>query len=1626
MIKARKLQHRRLQTHYKAVFSNREYIISVFLVIILLGLRTIWIRFSHSPEEDYSAIFAISFVLALSIWGYLNRSPRIQNWIARIVIFVLKLVSPLRAILRGTFRRIRHDRYLSRLSPLHEPAHGFNRFTWLFTRSLKNYELRFKFWLILLIGGLILPLGQYVLAHGPYKIFTDWGINQISIMKVPESLTSAAGQRKNEPSTQVEINSKSGSNAINEAESVIIEDLSQESPAIEVRNIERVSFLELMTIGLVSTIVFLSLWGAVRFISTRPRHIVLRFKVLSEGHLDPLGVALTHSFVEHIQLIGKLLSNRQVENINIRLDDSLSLFVTNGQEEELIRQLSSWSDIEVSSVRLPIGRILSLLIIYLAEIRVQGYVQQGSDGDIAVWVEYFSRRERKSFEIERITRNDLEANDINEDAIGQLAQELAERLAFQLGHVHSIASSWESLSCFLSGLRASANHNWWHAISNYQRATEIEETARGSFGIGHYHIGATLLSQGEPHMALEHLQRAHADAPPNAETEYMLALTHLALNYGDLHGNKLGTSSDSRHSNSKSPNSERYVKPVDIILNHLYFAIQLSSSFPEAHHLLGIVYYQLARAEERRGGHGYQKADYLRSVGYFRSARREYHRSLLRLEKMKLQSIDIEKEKVRISQDQMIVYHHLGDALRSLGFFREAIEYYRDAQVAFPGRARNLVDQAMTFCQWKRWDYVGEFIEDELANNDCATWAADTQLYWGWATAGTVITDNSNKNTTHNYSENDYLLLTAFTRLDLALSLRPRFTFRRFQTDWSSEWIPTTQELGTKDLASQSHIFEDIYAAELGNPESGPKKIADQCRLWITWRCYSLLYDHALLEAYVEQVEQNIRFNKVDSILGLATYRETNERRFEKYPVPEFAEIIERLRCQRKNAAQMLYESDQERLLLSIDIVWKRVQICEDAFNNWECANVIWEESNGCDGEDKTVGESQNHTSIITFGKRWQIDVYIQAALFACWAAVQCNDFANLKHVSKRTIKNVEAWIKLWSRNFSEKSFSFNPHTMRYQLVTLKAWHAFADLHDVQTENGVTEDELIGPRASLNYINELQITAKSYRQSLHPLLLYVRARYYQSQGLHKEAINDFTNLLNSTELYDSRSYNPFDFTLTFVQEDLSMQTKMLTSEPPRRQLFYVERVSGQQQFEFLIDNAQIYRELADSLRASGDLISSVDYILKALTWSPYKDLDLLNFIELAKSLMALDMFDEASSVISEALSRIGDYKRTSLRTSTLVTLRVLECMVMSRLGNYSSALDKSLELANYMPIFVSQKDTIQQPDSAIATLTQNSLFVDPFVGIAQEFEKLTAKEPRKFIECFIERPKHLEWESVTELFWSLLGTLPADEIDNNFPTYEKEDELPEWLKFPAEYILDIKVDTWLQKEEITLLGENNDYERYMIQELRRLATKGAFTILVQACELFNNIAYNLAVLGIHLDSAKRYVAVALLVMDNLWEIAISIEKSKNRDMVLDISYRLAEYYDTLGWIFYQNRAKDSVDINKSDLQTSINILENKSLAYDQSIPVPHYHLSVAYISLAEANWQDMYKDAHNVTRSAPDIRNWLHKAEHHWKITNALDKSKRLASNLKKCKRRIDSLSNKWNNATDIKANPKK
>lgn len=1356
--------------------------------------------------------------------------------------------------------------------------------------------------------------------------------------------------------------------------------------------------------------VFVVSW---RYYAIRQRHIVYQLQysvdrqseqeksaaeIAEESDLRSISLTLTHLLALQLQRTGRAMSLRQVESLKTQAESPLSLLVTNGQEEGLVQQLEQLDELQVSNVSVPFGRFLAFILGNRADTRVRGALHRTKDGATEVWVNVYSRRHGQTFDLgRRVIRRPSDDEPISESELQDIARDFAIRIAHALGNTLSRASSPESLSALVDGLEASSQNNWWYAVTNYQRSVALEEANRSKHIPAYFYIGATLLRQGEPRLALEQLRLAEERGALSAELAYMLGLTLFTL--------------------SSNMNDDANLSTA---LTYLERAVALDPSLLEAYHLLGIIEYNRGRRFEREGGNhtaiddGERRA-YQMAERWFQICYRRYESRITRLMRRQHPADSYAPELVDAVQAQLMVAHHWADSLRSLDRPRLANLLYQDAQLAYSVKTRNLVDQLLNACRAGDITTGSALLRRHIQSHPKVYWSADAQLYVAWLRMLEAARSQSRSASATVYR--------AFPHLDLALQLRPRFIDVRRQTNWripwarliGSRWDPALLGVADLDLVFEGPLMPVRRRIEAGH-EALRGTSFDTCAVSIALRDYG--YRAHRPDASVSVVGGVPRSSPLRAFFGMPVPED--ERSFWRRHLPIHRDF---LAC-RTAIAAFLFCLDRQGELYSQQIVERRHLHAQAAYQIWLRSNAAWQKllANGPAQPQISLVSVGLADQPITFGMRWALDVYLQTSLMACAQLASVDSFSHVRQIASQTIHVLEAWLEYWRAQSEDGKpmhglGRFSPAILRYFLVTLLVWRAFAALRTAQPGAPPADGEEM---ARLKTLFELRNAVSEHGYLHHPLYLYVCAEYYAACGMMSEAMNSLIELLSVTEVYDARTFNPFNFTLGVISEDLVRRSSEFEDESLRRQLFYFERVSGQQQFEFFVNHARVFTKMSEVAAKSGDTRASISYLFDALTWSPYGDLDLENFVKLVSRLIYGDQFQEALAVVQEARSRLGSYPVDTTQSGNILTLDVAQCILHTRLRRYDVSLQLGLSLARH--------DATGQPRTLdLARLEQSYGALVSFLQhllTAGAPPEMSSTEDRSRVAG---SPPLADWDMVAALFNSSFQRIsrhgvrgPAQFIDPSF-----------------EHVLQY-ADAYLRSSQLPIdePAADQTYEANIIAHQRFVAvmSRRFFAYIYQACELYNNIAYNLALLEIHMDQAFHYVWTAIRFMDSLYVKVTAPAQQQNKAMLARIRERLAQYYDTLAWIHYRRRgeqgirqelaaAMDAIDaalnpavsppaasLPGSDLQIAIFFLERQSLAFSQHLPVPHYHLSRAYLALAEESMQDRGASGQTPQIGEHQLRQYVHKSLRHWEIAQALDQTGRLAEDLRRQRNRIDPL----------------
>jgi len=1325
-----------------------------------------------------------------------------------------------------------------------------------------------------------------------------------------------------------------------------------------VPEVANIRLIDLAVLGVLTAIIVLIFWLSFLYYINRPRHIITGFTTPdSDPFLQAASIKLTDALTKNLKEIGKLLSLRLSENVITGLDDPLPLFVTSGQDEELVAQLSSLSDFEASNVKIPLAGLLSLFVYNLAQTRVRGTLNREKDGYVGVWVELFSRDLGGTIQIGSERLRPTASGYIDEKQVAETAYALAVELTFEFGKVKKLASTPESLRLFLSGLKASQERNWWYAIDCYREATQIEQAIRGSFGTGYYHIGATLLSQGFPDEALENLIAAEASSPPPpmAETYYALALAKVSLTAIHLHkdaNNKDVTIRDVEGHLVESP-------PLKQILIWLEKSLKLRPDFAVAYHLRGNIFYQHAKLMERSASPSGTNNNnpgpaltasldsYKKSINDIRKAIIFYRRYL---PNRHIRTTWQESKDGYAAE--FLALHHLADSLRSYAAicrhqesyqfpgawttcYRLALRLYEEAEIGIAGHLRNSIDYVMTRTllaesgDTSQWMETYNYLREEIYARPEARLNPDINLYRAWIASG-IAADISQ----HSLDTRVNYRREALYRLDFAITMRPRFAEPRLQTNWFQTWtkglnqsyfqlMPKSEQAHTTDSSENNtpNGFPEPKGIEITASSHGIQLLL--LREWLRLR----ISNSTALTAPGSEKASIVSMCSYNLLEPLPLYGETvsisihgSQENFNLDQIGNY-HIYYMNWC--RQFAELLYDRDRNRKAQDKDT---RIlnQLGDKVHNGWS----------RLDSELKSGKYDK-----INFQNRLLWQLYSELAVLDCKIqseiALQSIDpnYSTLVAIATESSNKLidmnssltdksdgSGWFDKWRAHYTKngsKDFKFSHLVIRYNYASLLAYRAIGEISE-------------GTKSKA-YVSKLISIIEEKLQDLtieyHPLFLYVRALVFRMNGQFQQAIFDLMLLLKIAETFEPKTSDLFGGIPDITQDKEALEGRKLTFDGhnSRRRLYYLERVSGQQQFEQFIDKAKLYQELAEIHSKQGDHYSSTQYLMKALTWSSYDDQDTENFWLLAQHFYRLDRFQEALAVAKEAQRRLSP-SNISKEKQGIYGLRfnVFRCILLTRLGDYQQSLETGENLI---------ESKVDRKIKILHKILQKSI------------SKPGTKKP-----------------------------MPTRKEDKGYEMNKYGTELLEWTKGRIESsCLITKLATSINQQLSQRLED-----------------------LFQIADLYNNIAYNRAKLGVELFEAMEYVAISIAIGDAI--------KNKVKDLAhiakeIKASERLALYYDTLAWAYYRMRHQ-SADV-RSSLQFAQDCLLNHALKHDSGLAIAHYHLARVYVALAEHQWRVIQFDSKKEKDRALQIPSWLSSASHHAKTATSRDPHGRLSSELR-------------------------
>lgn len=1329
-----------------------------------------------------------------------------------------------------------------------------------------------------------------------------------------------------------------------------------------------------ITVSIGLSMIFISFW----FVNIRRKHIVIPFIVMEDhqsSHLIALANLMTNTFVEQLRHIALLLSMRQIEVITSRNDATLPVFVTNGQEQELIDQVRSLGDIEIASKKVPFGGILAYIGNLLAHTKVSGTITPQKDNSVAVGIE-FSQRGGQVIAIDMAFVSETSASDLEKPHLEKIAQALAVKLIIKLGNHYHLATSWESLLDFVNGLDAAYQRNWWQAVSSYRKAIAFEEASGGALGTAYYHLGAIKILQGEPNEGYGFLEIAETTGIPKAETQYMIALALFNIYRDNLHFDRAC---------------------FDDIKHKCQVALSSRPNFPESHHLLATAFYQRGKLLERAyssqpklSDERYNlidpppqdfQDDYKKAAKHFNLAIKGYEKAIRSLRKDPIAELTDFDERIRLIQLRISATHRLGDSLRSLERFSEGDTYYKEALGILPTNIRTMVDRAKTFCHSENWQLADQFIRQDIFNHIENRDNKSACFYMGWSIAGGLAdeltmsskisdyfvrkfenlskkrrTDQLSKQPTltrgetsdenaFSKQERKRLLGKSMLFLDFAFHQYPRYLQAWKQTNWYDDFHQAVLLLGAKKEYNEGYRFK-CYHSEFFISD---KHYIDQLYLWLCWRVIYLLPEN-------KYSNDHFAYHAIgwDPLLGI-----------QLFPYKDFSLIFTTLCKYRDEVADLQEKSSRERVRGDIKLRIERARLYQKIFS-------LWDEGNKKIAELLENLERKNGLRRIQFCERWAIDIFAELSMITVRVLAEIGAYEDVEFVAQISLEKLNNWLNCWS-NLMPETFFISSKVFDCQIASINGWLAYAKYKkttEISTKYRLMQNRFKDcPNTNMEDIETIVQTAKKYMPN-NPLAIYVDALIDMSHGYLEEAANILNGLLSQVSPFNPHTYDKRN-NFNYDNGDLAFQNSI--NENINSKLYYVEHISGQLQFFEVMSTSQIHLQLGKIAKELGDFKTNISHLTRAYTDTPYYDERVDVLMEIIDAYKREGLFAYALSVLNEAGYQHRNLLPIRLPSTRFIQLLVLECVLKTSLEEYRDSLERGLEIATYW-----ENTKLSSIQDQIITILGNLEFRNSFKFYQSKvLSRFKAIEGSMRKEGFIKNTKDL---------FELVKTIK---------------------KYTVQKILDVEKNT-KSFEESNL----NTFQSKCTSKLSYVLTSQILTelhqdiinFIIQQCEWMNNYAFNNIELGVGIEKAEEFAKTAIDIMMELEELFENPQDKSNWKR------NLAQYTDTIGWIYFNKGSEKNLEI-------AIQYFK-QALEYNQESALIYYHMARTKLAQLEHIWH-----------SNPDIRNgltsknefdvlvissYLRNAFLYWRHAHRLDKTRSLYSRLRIVRKRIDTYRNNW------------
>jgi tetratricopeptide (TPR) repeat protein len=1288
---------------YSCIYTPSKRQNGLYLVLfIVTSISSIYVSAQYHilentvPSSITSVRLGISILFSLLFtfeWSKVTKKSQNTKALERLTLrFIPSLRSEINAIYKSLTRKRRRDWLFARTSATALAQRQPQRFI---RNAISKPFQKNRRWIILMIALIVGGVGTPVLIY----LLVIWG-------------------------RQFESGSELQQNALVRA-------------AAELANTWQISPLNLMIIGLVSTSILLVFLAFRHINETRERYIIKAFTHDGDTNdlfLQGITDSIRRSLIKELQHTASALKRRQIENVTFTSEDANAFFISGGIEQEFLDKLEDIGTVELPNLTglRPI-RIWESYLRALAEMFATGNIRRTETGDIVISVSLRYRRTPPVYVRAVIDLRPSEMH-INEGQLQQAAREVALKLIIALGQVPGIGQSWETLDELLRGIDAANQQNWWKAISHYTNAlnTQAQDTQDDKHGLIYFHLGSALVFQGRWDVGYKMLKKADEYGPATPEIAYMMAFTLLYTYWGVLH-------------------------EADMVFGEIRAycqkSIELRPEAPEPYQLLGLAHYRRARISDRKKEENKANFndDYQQAERRYRQALRLYDRQI---DQQSGDKVNNERTLRHLIKQRMTTAHLLGDALRSLGFYAEAEQYYLEMEAIFPGNIRNTADLLKTYSLGQTWQRAQEYFYRMAFNSPAARWDADVLIHAAWSVMG----GSKEIENLRNEKDSSRLAMEAHGYLDLALYQRPRYDISWRQSNWNSVFgiLKDEESKGDDFYDEVANIatgdFQEHTTQEVIVPSDDPKMIS--LRLLLMKRTTHVELVSIAARYFQEPATQKtkappdntqvntkttlplddpdllfLRFFIRERVAHIASVRKPEERH--GLPIEELKKKLGKTESKRYRLNEVLdFKKKFIALINKIIEIEKEVSegVREGGLRwDFEYIKLAREAYNDIFELFDTIIQENYKVSKLYLTRlgRLVLDIYLRVAMLTARLLAQAHMYALLLKMTTAAKTITEEFVKEWRKEYSKEGkqanalgdqhFTFTPLTFRYQRATILAWNAYAQVmlyrQPSKMVHSLEKPQDYGVRAA---IAEAEKTIQEVLKTIvpsHPLALFVHAQLLAIGGRYSDAIREMEDLLELIEPFDPKR----DIGNTIADSPAPNPT----SDEERGRLYHYERIAGRQQFHHIVNPVMIHDAIADYAMQMGDEKLSITHLSEAVRFTPFSDTHLNIFLKLAAQFSSTEQYVDAQAVLDAAMQPLSRLKGILLSHTRRNAISVMEIVTMTRRMLHAHALRHAQHIARNYEL-MSEEDFIELAEKVTHRDPQSS-FLNEFKGVSRRF-----------------------------------------------------------------------------------------------------------------------------------------------------------------------------------------------------------------------------------------------------------------------------------------------------------------